>query len=218
MAGFVEEGVYGNGVAAGNGKGEVGEVSVSVSVVGDSEMGNEGGGAAGAVGALMKYVPSADTLKERAVEIWSHSRPWGEFMNTAQMKLNTNPAELKDRMMENYTYYFYNYLVVLLVLSILTILTSPLSILGGFFILVAYVYLFVMNPEPIEVAGMHLDNKAKGVMVIVLSLIILWITGAGATFTGLLFTMAVLSSIHAALRKGSSEVDFETAYEPVNNI
>mmetsp|Transcript_3725 Transcript_3725/g.6515 ORF Transcript_3725/g.6515 Transcript_3725/m.6515 type:complete len:206 (-) Transcript_3725:48-665(-) len=172
--------------------------------------------AAGTLAMVTNYLPSSESLKEKFGEIWSRSRPWNEFANTSQMKLNTNPTELKDRMIENFQYFFYNYLVVLIVLSILTILTSPLSILGGFFILAAYVYLFIMNAEPIPVAGYEIDNKGKMVLVVLFSLIVLWITGAGATFTGLLFTMGIVSSIHAALRKSSNEVDFDTAYEPVN--
>eukprot|EP00184_Porphyridium_aerugineum_P008547 CAMPEP_0184691594 /NCGR_PEP_ID=MMETSP0313-20130426/399_1 /TAXON_ID=2792 /ORGANISM="Porphyridium aerugineum, Strain SAG 1380-2" /LENGTH=211 /DNA_ID=CAMNT_0027149339 /DNA_START=128 /DNA_END=763 /DNA_ORIENTATION=+ len=173
-------------------------------------------GSTSLVHTMLRYVPSVDTMKEKGLEVWSRSKPWGEFINTSQMKLVVNPGELKDRMVENFQYYFYNYLVILIILSILTILTSPLSILGGVFILVGYVYLFIMNPEPIHFGGMELDNKGKMFVVVLLSLVVLWITGAGATFTGLLFTMGVLSSIHAALRKAHSEVDFETAYEPAN--
>jgi len=203
-----QEGKYSTGTGGG---------AVSGEVAGGDAGGDGGsGGAAGALAALTQYVPSVDTMKERFGDIWTRSRPWSEFGSASQMQVTTNPGELKDRMMDNFQYFFYNYLVILIVLSALTILTSPLSLLGGFFILAAYVYLFVMNNEPITLSGYEIDNKGKMVIVVLFSLVVLWLTGAGATFTGLLITMTILSSIHAAVRKSSNEVDFETAYEPVN--
>jgi hypothetical protein len=46
------------------------------------------------------------------------------------------------------------------------------------------------------------------------SLAVLWLTGAGATFTGLVVVVAIISLSHAAVRKPPGEADFETAYTP----
>lgn len=171
----------------------------------------EGGG--GTLGRLASFVPSLDTLKERAGAVWSRSRPWGEFLNTTQMS-KPELGDLMERMKENLEYYAFNYLVILLVLSAITVLTSPLAFLGGIFIFVAYMYLFVFNPEPVSVAGITLDNHVKAAAIMTFSLVVLWLTGAGATFTSLLVVVAVIALAHAALRRPPGEADFETAYTP----
>lgn len=145
--------------------------------------------------------------------VWQRSRPWSEFANTAQMN-KPHFAELFDRIKENAEHYAFNYLVVLLCLSALTILTSPLAFLGGLFIVFAYFYLYFLNPDPISVAGMTVDNNVKAVVILFFSLIVLWLTGAGATFTTLVVVVAIISVTHAAIRRPPGEADFETAYTP----
>ena len=99
-------------------------------------------------------------------------------------------------------------------MSVLTILTSPLAFLGGVFIVMAYVYLFFINPEPVVLAGVTVDNNVKGVLVMLFSLIVLWLTGAGATFTLLVAVVGIIALGHAAIRRPPGEADFETAYTP----
>lgn len=178
-----------------------------------SASGSASTSALSAVSRLASFVPSLDTLKERMGTVWSRSRPWNEFANTAQMN-KPHFSELFDRVKENVEYYAFNYLVILLCLSALTILTSPLAFLGGLFIVLAYVYLYFLNPEPIVVAGISLDNNVKAVFILIFSLIMLWLTGAGATFTTLVVVVAFISLTHAAIRRPPGEADFETAYTP----
>lgn len=166
-----------------------------------------------AVSRMASMIPSLDTFKERMGSVWSRSRPWAEFANTAQMN-KPHFSELFDRVKENIEYYAFNYLVILLCLSALTILTSPLAFLGGLFIVLAYVYLYFLNPEPIVIAGISLDNNVKAVLIMIFSLIMLWLTGAGATFTTLVVVVALISLTHAAIRRPPGEADFETAYTP----
>lgn len=158
-------------------------------------------------------VPSLDTLKERMGDVWSRSRPWGEFLNTSQMG-RPEFAELFDRVKENAEYYAFNYLVILLVMSALTVLTSPLAFLGGLFIVMAYFYLYFLNPEPLVVAGITFDNNIKAAVIMLFSLVVLWLTGAGATFTVLVAVVGVVALTHAAVRRPPGEADFETAYTP----
>lgn len=183
---------------------------------------SESGGATGALPSvsalsavthLASLVPSLDSLKERLGTVWARSRPWGEFANTAQMNKPQFP-ELFDRVKENAEYYAFNYLVVLLCLSALTVLTSPLAFLGGVFIVGAYFYLYFLNPEPLIVAGLTIDNNIKAVLIMLFSLVMLWLTGAGATFTTLVVVVAIISLTHAAIRRPPGEADFETAYTP----
>lgn len=166
-----------------------------------------------AVSRLATLVPSLDSLKERLGTVWSRSRPWGEFANTAQMN-KPQVAEVFDRVKENAEYYAFNYLVILLCLSALTVLTSPLAFLGGMFIVAAYFYLYFLNPEPLIIAGFTIDNNVKAVVILLFSLVMLWLTGAGATFTTLVVVVAIISVSHAALRRPPGEADFETAYTP----
>lgn len=162
---------------------------------------------------LASFVPSIDSLKEQMGSIWARSRPWSEFANTAQMN-KPQVSDTFDRVKENLEYYAFNYLVILLCLSALTVLTSPLAFLGGLFIVFAYVYLFFLNPEPLVVAGMSLDNNIKAVFILVFSLVMLWLTGAGATFTTLVVVVAIISLTHAAIRRPPGEADFDTVYTP----
>ena len=163
---------------------------------------------------LSAFVPSTEALKTRFTTIWSSSRPWSEFANTTQMS-KPEFIDLMPRIRENFQYYAFNYLVILLILSALTILSSPLSFLGGLFIFVAYMYLFVFNPEPLNLGGwIVVDNNVKAVGIMVFSLVVLWLTGAGATFTGLVVVVAAIATVHAAFRRPQGEADFETAYTP----
>ncbi|PXF44014.1 PRA1 family protein D [Gracilariopsis chorda] len=169
-----------------------------------------------AIGTLSRVaglMPSLDSLKDRLGDVWSRSRPWSEFMNTSQMcKPEFN--ELFDRVRENGEYYAFNYLVILLVISALTILTSPLAFLGGIFIALAYFYLYFLNPEPLVYGGITVDNNIKAAVITVFSLVMLWLTGAGATFTVLVAVVGIISLTHAAVRRPPGEADFETAYTP----
>lgn len=158
-------------------------------------------------------VPSLETLKERMGDVWSRSRPWGEFLNTSQMG-KPEFAELFDRVKENAEYYAFNYLVILLLMSALTVLTSPLAFLGGLFIVMAYFYLYFLNPEPLVVAGISVDNNVKAAAIMLFSLVVLWLTGAGATFTVLVAVVGIVALTHAAVRRPPGEADFETAYTP----
>lgn len=158
-------------------------------------------------------VPSIDSLKDRMGDVWTRSRPWAEFGNTSQMA-KPEFGELYDRIKENAEYYAFNYLVILLLMSGLTILTSPLAFLGGLFIVMAYFYLYFLNPEPIMLAGITFDNNVKAAFIMIFSLIVLWWTGAGAIFTGLVVVVGVIALTHAAVRRPPGEADFETAYTP----
>jgi len=119
-----------------------------------------------------------------------------------------------DRVQENGRYYQMNYLLILVVLGALTILTSPLSFLGGFLMLIAYVYLFVVHPEPLKLGGVELDAKPKALLMVLLSVGVLWLTGAGATFTSLIVVVGVIALVHAAVRRPAGDLDFDTAYTP----
>lgn len=146
-------------------------------------------------------------------DVWSRSRPWSEFMNTSQMS-KPEFAELFERIKENAEYYAFNYLVILLALSALTVLTSPLAFLGGVFIVLAYFYLYFLNPEPLVIAGITFDNNIKAAFIMLFSLTMLWLTGAGATFTVLVVVVAIIALTHASVRRPPGEADFETAYTP----
>lgn len=158
-------------------------------------------------------VPSLESLKERMGDVWARSRPWSEFMNTAQMS-KPEFSELFERVKENAEYYAFNYLVILLLMSALTIFSSMLAFLGGLFIVLAYFYLYFLNPEPIVVAGITLDNNIKAAFIMLFSLVMLWLTGAGATFTTLVGVVGIVALTHASVRRPPGEADFETAYTP----
>jgi len=121
-------------------------------------------------------------------------------------------SDLKERIVENSQYYLYNYLIILILLSVVTVLVSPLAILGLISIAGGYMYLFVMNPDPIVVKGATLDNRGKSATLGVFSLLVLWLTGAGGTFMTLVGVVGAVALLHAMMRKAPSEADFETAY------
>eukprot|EP00177_Eucheuma_denticulatum_P003346 GFKZ01006047.1.p1 GENE.GFKZ01006047.1~~GFKZ01006047.1.p1 ORF type:complete len:199 (-),score=27.08 GFKZ01006047.1:334-930(-) len=162
---------------------------------------------------IAAMIPSLDSIKSRMGDVWSRSRPWSEFLNTSQMS-KPEFADLFDRIKENFEYYAFNYLVILLVMSALTVLTSPLAFLGGLFIVLAYFYLFFLNPEPLVFAGITVDNNIKAAAITLFSLVVLWLTGAGATFTVLVVVVGIVAVTHAAIRRPQGEADFETAYTP----
>lgn len=185
----------------------------AVSADPSSATGSTAAAAAGALSRMASMVPSVETLKGRVGDIWSRSRPWSEFANTSQMN-KPEFADVLERIKENAEYYAFNYLVILLLMSALTILTSPLAFLGGIFIVAAYFYLYFLNPDPIVMLGITFDNNVKAAFIMLFSLVVLWLTGAGATFTGLVVVVGIIALTHAALRRPPGEADFETAYTP----
>jgi len=60
--------------------------------------------------------------------------------------------------------------------------------------------------------NLTLDNRGKSVAVALFALFVLWITGAGRTFTTLVSTIGFVSLVHAAVRKPPTEADFDTAF------
>jgi hypothetical protein len=158
-------------------------------------------------------LPTGAEIRQRLFQVWSNSQPWNEFLNTSQMNLPPF-SELRDRLQQNLTHYGHNYAVILLVLSGITVLVSPFAILGLFTIFAAYLYLFVLHPEALVLGSLQLDNRAKSVFLLVFSLLLLGLTGAGATFTSLVAVVALIALVHATVRKPPGEADFETSYTP----
>mmetsp|Transcript_7762 Transcript_7762/g.14088 ORF Transcript_7762/g.14088 Transcript_7762/m.14088 type:complete len:202 (+) Transcript_7762:46-651(+) len=158
-------------------------------------------------------LPSGPEFKDKVSNIWGSSRPWTEFANTSQMNIPSLP-EAKDRITQNAWYYLSNYLVILLVLSAITILVSPLAILGVFGIAATYAYLFVVNPERIVLGNgkVIVEQRVKGVILAVCSLLSLWITGAGSTFATLLVVVSIISLVHILLRKPPDDADFNSSF------
>lgn len=177
-----------------------------------SAVGGEGG-SGGLMSRLVTALPTVETVKNKLGDVWGRARSWSDFFNTAQMN-KPAPAEMMERIKENLEHYAFNYLVILLVLSAFTILTSPFTFLGGLFVAAAYAYLFLLNPEPIMIAGLPVDNNAKAAIITFASLAVLWLTGAGAAFTSLIVVVGIIALGHAAVRKPPGEADFETAYTP----
>ncbi len=171
------------------------------------------GGSGGLVTRLLGTLPTVDVVKSKLGEVWDRSRSWSDFFNTAQMN-RPAPSEVMERVKENLEHYAFNYLVILLVLSAFTVLTSPFTFLGGLFVAAAYAYLFLLNPEPLKIAGMDVGNNAKAGIVMFVAVATLWLTGAGAAFTSLIVVVGVIAIGHAAARKPPGEADFETAYTP----
>lgn len=81
-------------------------------------------------------------------------------------------------------------------------------------IFAAYLYFFVLHPDALVVGSLQLDNRAKSIFLLIISLLLLGLTGAGATFTSLVAVVTLIALIHASLRKPPGEADFETAYTP----
>jgi hypothetical protein len=167
--------------------------------------------APGVLGSLLRRLPTGEDFRARIGDLWTRSRPWNEFFNTAAMN-KPELSELRERVSQNLAYYAYNYATIFAVLVVLMVLVSPLSILGALAIFALYTYLFALNPEPITALGdrVVLDSRGKSVVVLVFSLVILWLTGAGATFSTLLFVVATIAIAHAAIRKPPGEADFES--------
>jgi PRA1 family protein 1 len=191
-----------------------GDIPAPATSMGDgAAAGATAAAAVSAIGRMAGFVPSLDGVKERLGDVWTRSRPWSEFANTSQMG-RPELGDVLERVKENAEYYAFNYLVILVVMSGLTILTSPLAFLGGMFIVAAYFYLYFLNPDPVVLAGITFDNNVKAASITLFSLIVLWLTGAGATFTGLVVVVGIIALTHAAVRKPPGEADFETAYTP----
>jgi len=172
---------------------------------------SSGGGGADALNSVLARLPSSEDVKGKALNVLSHSRPWAEFANSSQM--NVPPvSEIRDRLEQNSQYYCYNYAVILFALTFVTVLVSPLSILGIVVIMAAYTFLYIMHPDRISVGKFHLDQRTKGVALVLFALLVLWLTGAGSTFITLLCVVSCISVIHMLIRKPPGEADFDTAY------
>lgn len=178
--------------------------------------GNEGGGSGEPTGAMAlatRYLPSADTLKDSFLGVFSKTQPWGEFFNTKQFAM-PQPSEVPDRVKENVQHYAFNYLVILLLLSFFFVLTKPLSLISVVIVGLGYYVLFMASPDtPVKIGPLELDTSVKkGSVLAVGGIILFWITGAVATLMSLVGTVAILGGVHALMRKPASEPDFESGF------
>uniref|UniRef100_A0A7S1XDC2 PRA1 family protein n=1 Tax=Compsopogon caeruleus TaxID=31354 RepID=A0A7S1XDC2_9RHOD len=190
-------------------------VTVQSTALENVALGDQSSASPMAAGFLARNLPTGESIRTNLWSVWENSRPWTEFLKVSDMNMPAG-ADLKDRVLENAKYYAYNYLTILVVLTAFNVLLKPLSFLGVAAIAGLYLYFFVVKSDPILLGSMEIDDRRKTFLLGTVSLLLLWITGAGSTFLSILFSLLILFGAHMALRKSNTEVDFETAYTPAN--
>eukprot|EP00179_Madagascaria_erythrocladioides_P000830 CAMPEP_0198316500 /NCGR_PEP_ID=MMETSP1450-20131203/6369_1 /TAXON_ID=753684 ORGANISM="Madagascaria erythrocladiodes, Strain CCMP3234" /NCGR_SAMPLE_ID=MMETSP1450 /ASSEMBLY_ACC=CAM_ASM_001115 /LENGTH=191 /DNA_ID=CAMNT_0044019659 /DNA_START=64 /DNA_END=639 /DNA_ORIENTATION=+ len=162
-------------------------------------------------------MPTSADLRAALSSAYAQARPWSEFANTAKCAMPKSTTVAKDRVLANALYYRYNYLLIFLAALVVTVLVSPLAVLGVIAVAALGVYLQGLDAGSVVVAGKEVavDDRRKGVVMGVVSLVVLWVTGAGLAIMNLAGLVGFVAAGHAVAREHSEEADFETAYEQV---
>ena len=140
-------------------------------------------------------------------------RPWSEFFT--QFKIPTWALKnIEQRVTTNVLHYRSNYLIITSIILILQILFAPLVLLSLLVCFILTIYLLiVMKGKSIVIGEVIINEKGKKLVALVLSGVLLLISGAvGQIWWGFMYGIA-LCGIHAFLRPRNVSSKTNKLYE-----
>lgn len=159
--------------------------------------------------------PSAETARAHLMGAMGSARPWGEFLDRRKFIPPSNAGELRERLVDNLTYYSANYVLCFLLVSTLSILIHPLSFLAVVLVGALYIWLFLTNAEHVQLGPSNVPAKAKLPVFSLLAAFILYMSNAVAALGSWALFAVLFSFAHAGARISAKEPDFESPVEPV---
>eukprot|EP00013_Stygamoeba_regulata_P024937 CAMPEP_0177665618 /NCGR_PEP_ID=MMETSP0447-20121125/21152_1 /TAXON_ID=0 /ORGANISM="Stygamoeba regulata, Strain BSH-02190019" /LENGTH=226 /DNA_ID=CAMNT_0019171727 /DNA_START=224 /DNA_END=904 /DNA_ORIENTATION=+ len=123
-----------------------------------------------------------EALKERFVE-WKEERrenlrPWNEFTDRSKMAPPQEVREVPSRLRANLEHFQTNYILVFFIALTVAVLLHPSLLFVGLAMGLLSVYLLSWRREPIVLCGWEVPLLAKQALVISLSLLLCFLTGA----------------------------------------
>jgi len=159
--------------------------------------------------------PSAEAARTHLMSAMGSARPWGEFLDRRKFVPPSSAGELRERLVDNLTYYSANYVLCFLVVSTLSILIHPVSFLAVLLVAALYIWLFLTNAENVQLGPLALPKHAKVPAFSILAALVLYISNAVSALGSWALFAVLFSFAHAGARISAKEPDFESPVEPV---
>lgn len=147
--------------------------------------------------------PGSDIpLKDRAQLVLQSARPLGDFLDISQFNLPPL-GEWQLRMQTNCENYFYNYFLALCVFLLFFAFGHLPSVIALVAVLSIAFFLYVLHPEPIDVAGVEIGSTAKHAIIVALSLFALTVGHVFTLILSCLIFLVILVGVHGTIREAS---------------
>lgn len=141
-------------------------------------------------------------LKDTLGHSLSERKPWSELVDRNSFSKPASVAEATGRVQKNLNYYRTNYFIFFLAMMALTFLTHPGALVWTGLLLCGWVYLFLLRPTPLVIAGREYSDREKLLGMAALSFVVVFfLTNVGATVLYGASLSAVVVAAHAAFRE-----------------
>lgn len=148
----------------------------------------------------MSLTLSSVQLQELMQRCRSSIRPWGEFINFKNIKLPANGPVAGKRVLRNLDLYYGNYSAIFLVFLTFAIITSPILLLAiGLSVGVCYYIKFKYKDRNVTVFGRELNPMQQYAGIMLSSIPLLWLLGAGAAFSWVVGLTVLVTVLHSLL-------------------
>lgn len=143
---------------------------------------------------------------------WKEIRPWGEFFATFKAP-QFNAKNLEQRLMTNLLYYRSNYLALCGGVLILQVLFAPMILVSVGVIFAVYTYLTQVHKGAFRIGDFVLDNTGKRYMFLVLSALILFVSGTVYKILWAIIYSIMICGVHMIFRPRNVQSKANRAYE-----
>lgn len=139
-------------------------------------------------------------LQELLQRLRSNIRPWGEFISTKNFQLPVSAPMAGKRVLKNFDRYYGNYSVLFLTLLAFAIFTSPVLLLAiGVCIGLCYYLKLKYKDRNVTIFGREFIPMQQYAAVMLLSIPMLWLLGAGAAFSWVVGVSLLVSVVHSVV-------------------
>lgn len=139
-------------------------------------------------------------IRDRAQLVLQSARPWSDFADVSQFNIPPLSA-YKLRLQTNVETFFYNYFLLALVFLVIFAFGHLPSVVALVSVLAVAFFLYVLHPEPIEVAGAEIGTPAKHAIVVALALLALTVGHVFTLILSLAVFLLILVGVHGSIRE-----------------
>ncbi len=123
------------------------------------------------------------------------------MFNFRSLGLPSKFAEAISRIRTNVGYFRMNYSIIVLLILFLSLLWHPISLIVFIVMMAAWLFLYFLRDEPLEIFGRVIDDRVVMIVLAVLTVVFLLLTHATVNILVALLIGAVVVVVHAAVRK-----------------
>ena len=146
----------------------------------------------------LEYISRA---KERIKAGLGTRQPWKLMFNFRSLGLPSKFAEAISRIRTNVGYFRMNYSIIVLLILFLSLLWHPISLIVFIVMMAAWLFLYFLRDESLEIFGRVIDDRVVMIVLAVLTVVFLLLTHATVNILVALLIGAVVVVVHAAVRK-----------------